>query len=117
MKMQVKTAVETTVRDIVQRKYNVGDYPRQIGETTVSNQEVRQIKQRMKEIDQREADIDRREAEMYRRELQINSQIEEISRSEELIRDQHFEIGQETKKLQILTTKYEEMLDKERQVQ
>jgi hypothetical protein len=33
MKMQVKTAVETTVRDIVQRKYNVGDYPRQIGET------------------------------------------------------------------------------------
>ena len=36
MKMQVKTAVETTVRDIVQRKYNVGDYPRQVvvaGET------------------------------------------------------------------------------------
>ncbi len=75
------------------------------------------MKQRIKEIDQREIDMDKREAEMYRRELQINSQIEEINRREELIRDQHFEIGQETKKLQILTTKYEEMLEKERQIQ
>jgi len=41
MKMQVKTAVESTVRDIVQRKYNVGDYPRQIGEMQTSNKEVR----------------------------------------------------------------------------
>ena len=75
------------------------------------------MKQRIKEIDQREIDMDKREAEMYRIELQINSQIEEINRREELIRDQHFEIGQETKKLQILTTKYEEMLEKERQIQ
>ena len=123
MKMQVKNAVETTVRDIVQRKYNVGDYPRQVvvaGETKElpsMNKDLRQMKQRQKEMDQREAEIDKREAEIYRRELQINSQFEEITRREELIRDQHFEIGQETKKLQILTTKYEEMLDKERQIQ
>lgn len=78
MKQQVKSAVETTVRDIVQRKYNVGDYPRQliVGdtlETPSSNQDVRQMKQRLKEIDQREAEIDKREADIYRRELQVNS--------------------------------------------
>ena len=90
--MQVKSAVETTVRDIVQRKYNVGDYPRQliVGEThegSSFNKDVKQMKQRLKEIDQREADIDRREADIYRRDLQVNSQIEEIAKREELIRD------------------------------
>lgn len=40
--------------------------------------------------------------------------MEELARREELIRDQHFEIGQETKKLQVFTLKYEEMLEKER---
>ncbi len=54
---------------------------------------------------------------MYMRELQVKSQIEEVARKEELLREQHFEITQESKKLQVLTNRYEEMLEKEMQIQ